>query len=493
MKTEGRLLAFAAGSLLLALGVGCVPTLEQHPVKDIGKVMPARFTAATSSASSSSAELVWQEFMRDEQLAGLIDDALANNLELEILAQRIEAANAEIGARRGESIPRLDFRAGGGVEKVAKHTSQGQADEVAGVPDPLGDLHLGFVASWEVDVWMKLRNATRAAVLRALATVEGRRFAVTKLVAEVASSYYGLMALDNELAVLDHNIRLQKEALETTKLLKASARVTELAVQRFQAEVLKNESRRYQIAQEIVELENRLNVLVGRFPQRVERTSSAFDGLTPRTIVPGVPTQLLENRPDVRQAELTLKAAELDVEVARAMFYPSLGIEMEIGYKAFSPDKLFTTPESLLFGAAANLVAPLFNRSKITAEYLSAHAEQLQAVFEYQRTVLEAYAEVATEISKLQNLGHRHTLKAHQVERLEASTEVSGQLFLSARADYLEVLSARREVLEAQLELVEIKRMQMEATVNAYRALGGGWKTADEVLARKAEAQGERG
>ncbi|MEQ9305691.1 MAG: TolC family protein, partial [Marinoscillum sp.] len=342
-------------------------------------------------------------------------------------------------------------------------------------PEPLGDLMVGAYAYWELDVWKKLRNSKKSAFTRYLSSVEGKNFMVTNLVAEIATSYYELLALDNQLAIAKQNIEIQTDALKIVKLQKESARVTELAVRRFEAQVLNTRSLQFDIQQKIIETENRINYLLGRYPQPIARETDSFSDLAPGLINSGIPSQLLANRPDIRQAELELEASKLDIKVAKARFYPSFGISAGLGFQAFNPAYLMQTPESLLYALAGELFAPLLNRNEIKATYFNANAKQLQAVYNYERTILNAYIEVANQLSKISNLSNSYDLKAQQVQALTESINISNTLFKSARADYMEVLLTQREALESRFELVETKIQQMNAYVNIYRALGGGW------------------
>jgi NodT family efflux transporter outer membrane factor (OMF) lipoprotein len=298
---------------------------------------------------------------------------------------------------------------------------------------------------------------------------------VTNLIAEIANSYYELLALDNQLSIVKKNIEIQNNALEIVKLQKESTRVTELAVRKFEAEVYNTRSLQYDIQQKITETENRINFLVGRYPQHIQRNYQAFSNLVPDTIHAGIPSQLLANRPDIKQAELDLEAARLDVKVARARFYPSLGISASLGYQAFNPSYLLTTPESLIYSLAGDLTAPLINKNAIKATYYSANAKQVQAVYNYERAILNAYIEVANQLSKISNLEKSYDLKSKQVQTLTESITISNDLFKSSRADYMEVLMTQRDALESKFELIETKKEQMNALVNIYRALGGGW------------------
>jgi NodT family efflux transporter outer membrane factor (OMF) lipoprotein len=342
-------------------------------------------------------------------------------------------------------------------------------------PDPLPDFLLAANLSWQVDIWKKLRNARKSAMLRYLSTTEGKNFLVTHLIAEIANSYYELMTLDNQLEFLKKNIEIQTNALEIVRLEKSAARVTELAVRRFEAEVLKNQSRIYHIQQSIIETENRINFLVGRFPQPVARNSQKFIELATDSISAGLPSQLLQNRPDIRQAELELAASKLDVKVARANFYPSLDVSAAIGYEAFNASYLISKPESMLYSLAGGLTQPLINRNAIKAMYYNANARQIQAVYNYERTILTAYIEVANQLANMSNMKKSYDLRAQQVQALTQSIDISTRLFKSARADYMEVLLTQRDALESKFELVETKKQQMNAMVNIYQALGGGW------------------
>ena len=184
---------------------------------------------------------------------------------------------------------------------------------------------------------------------------------------------------------------------------------------------------------------------------------------------------MLENRTDVRQAELELTAAKLNTKVAKANFYPSLGIKAGVGLEAFKPKYLNTTPESILYSAIGDVVGPLINRNAIKAEYNNANDRQVQAIFEYEKTILNAYIEVSNELSNIGNLKKSYDLKEGQVQALTEAIDISTRLFQSARADYMEVLLTQRDALESKIELIETKKDQLLAQVGIYRALGGGW------------------
>ena len=439
-------------------------------------------TYSNNKDTTNMSNIPYKKFFKDKNLQDLIDIAINNNQELMITLQEIEIAKNDIQFRKGRLLPTVNISAGAGVEKVGRFTSQGAGDASTEItpgeefPDPLTDFKIAAYANWEVDVWKKLRNSKKAAVTRYLSTIEGKNFVVTSLVSEVADNYYELLALDSQLEIVRQNIKLQTSALEIVKIQKEAARATELAVQKFQAEVLASQNLEFETLQRINETENRINFLLGRFPQEIKRDKTEFLSLQPANVNSGIPSQLLANRPDIKQAELELAAAKLDVKVARAEFYPSLDISAGFGTQAFKTAYLTQFPESMLYSLVGDIAGPLINRNAIKAEFKSANARQLQALYNYERTILNAYLEVAIQLSRITNLDKSYDLKSKQVESLNKSIDISNDLFKSARVDYFEVLMTQRDALETKLELVDVKKELLNSRVHIYKQLGGGWK-----------------
>jgi len=467
----------ALSGLLFNLTACKTPVVTQRSEK---VNLPAAYPNPIS-VSENSAELYRKQFFKDEYLLALIDTALTNNQELNIMLREIAIAKNEIQARKGEYLPFVNLRGGIGLDKGARYTTQGALEEQGEIkpgkeiPEPMPDFLAGAFATWEVDIWHKLRNATQASVKRYLATDAGKNFMMTQLVAEIANSYYELLAMDKEMEIINQYISIQNDALTVARLLKVSTRSNELAVKRFEAQLLKTRAMKYVIQQKTIEAENRINFLIGRYPQHVDRSSGMFEDVNPEIVHRGLPAELLQNRPDIQQAELELAARKLDVQVAKARFYPSLGLTAGVGLQAFNPVYL-VKPQSILANIAGDMVGPLINKRAITAEYNNANARQIQAVFDYEKTILGAYIEVVNEVSNIKNLDSTYQLKAQEVEALSQSVTISNTLFKNARADYLEVLLTQREALEMRFELIETKMRRLAATVKLYKALGGGWE-----------------
>jgi NodT family efflux transporter outer membrane factor (OMF) lipoprotein len=403
-----------------------------------------------------------------------------NNRELKMLTEEAQVARSEILARQGAYLPFVTLKGNVGLEKPSLYTPLGAVENQLDVvpfrhfPDPVWNFMGGLNFFWHPDIFRALRNARDAAAQRYISASERRNDFVTRLISEVAESYYTLMALDKRLETLDRIIDLQERSLAAARLLFVAGRVTQAAVQRFQAEVRKNQSEKLIVQQEIVEAENRINFRANRFPQPVERQSAGFYELTIHALSVGLPAQLLQYRPDVRQAERELVAAGLDVKVARAHFFPDVNLTGSVGYQAFNPKYLFVTPEALVFGVAGDLVAPLINKKAIQAEYISANAKQLESVYNYQRVVLNAFTEVVNRVSMVENYRRSLEIKRQQLEALETAVDVVSRLFQNARGEYQEVLLAQRDLLDARTVFIETKRQQLLAVVNAYQALGGG-------------------
>lgn len=470
------LYTYIATAIILISVYGCKSL--NAPIRSENKTVPPSYNG--SMDTTNSANINWRNYFADPNLTTLIDTALKNNQELNITMQEIGIASNEVRARKGEYLPFLGAKLGGGVDKVGRYTRNGAVEENLPIngrkfPEPLGDVIVGATFSWELDIWKKLRNAKRAAAARYLGSIEGKNFMVTNLVEEIANSYYELVALDNQLDIIHQNIEIQKNAFEIVKQQKDAAVVSQLAVNRFEAQLINTQNLQYEIQQKIVETENKINYLTGRFPQPVKRNSAAFNNVVFDSIFAGIPSQLLLNRPDIRQAEQELAATKLDVKSARAAFFPSIRLSAEIGFQAFNPAVWFN-PASLLYSVFGDIAAPLVNRNAIKANFLTAKSKQVQAIYKYEQTILKADIEVVNQLSGISNYSKSVDAKSREVDILTQSITVSNKLYRSARADYMEVLLTQREALESRMQLIEIKKKQLNAEVSIYKALGGGWK-----------------
>ena len=466
--------ALACSIMLLVLSSCGIPPLR-HPQPGPG--LPTEFQGPNSP--DNSAQLGIDEFYNDRMLTSLIEKALRDNRELKVLNEEVQIAGNEVLARSGAYLPFVTVAANSGLNRYSRFTEEG-----AGILDdaylpgkhftnPSGNYGAGVNLTWQLDIYRQLRNARDAAAQRYVAASERRNYFVTTMVAEIAENFYRLMGLDKRLENLDQIIALQTQSLAIAKARKEAARSTELGVLRFQAELQRNYSEKLIINQSIIEGENRINFLVNRYPQRVERDSTNFYDLEIHPLSLGVPSQLVQNRPDIRQAERELAAAGLDVKVARVNFFPQLVITGTVGLESLLINHLFE-PNAVVGDIAAGLVGPLINKRAIRAQYLSANATQLQTIYRYQRAILNAFTQVINRMTMVQNYSKAIEIKKEQLKTLVAAVDVADLLFQNARIEYLDVLFAQRDLRDARVVLIDTKTEQLAAVVKTYQALGGG-------------------
>ncbi|MFZ2404848.1 MAG: efflux transporter outer membrane subunit [Methylobacter sp.] len=445
------------------------------------KEIPAGFQNQKSS-SATIADIKWRQYFADALLQKLIDTAISNNSDLQIALQRIEMSRSSVKLANGALLPQVSLNVGGSVRRFGLYTMDGAGNastEITPgqtVPVNLPDLYLGLQSSWEVDIWGKLRNQRKSAISQYLSSIEGTNFVISNLIADVAINYNELLALDNELDIIRLTIRKQQEALEVVRLQKEAGRANELAVQQFNAQLLNTQVLEKNVQQQITETENKINFLLGRYPQPIERTKGAFFKEMPQEFSSGFPSQLLANRPDVRAAELQIEASKFDLKAARAAFFPNFNITASFGFQAFNPEFLFVSPASIAYSVMGTLVAPLINMNALEAQFNTAKANQLTAMYNYQKTILNAYVEVANELSNIQNLHQINSLKKQQSDVLKQAVDTSSELYKYGRASYLEVLMAQQSALQSNLELIQATKQQRMSTINIYKALGGGWR-----------------
>jgi outer membrane protein, multidrug efflux system len=451
------------------------PDLTKMPEKYIASVEP----------STNNAMLSWREYFTDSLLISYIDLSLKNNLDLKMALQRVRMAGANLSISKGALLPTLSAVTTAGQQRFGEYTMDGVGNFDTNfsnnitndrrIPMNLPDYYVGFQSSWEADVWGKLRNRKKAASARFFASEKARHLIQTILVAEVARHYYSLVALDSKLSIIRENVKLQETAVILIDAQKAAGRATELAVKQFTAQLLNTQSLEALVRQEIISHENELNLLLGRYPQPIARGESILEQALPSSLQTGLPSQLLIQRPDVKLAEFQLVAARLDVSAARAAFLPSFNLTAGLGLQSFTTRVLFNVPTSTAYSILGGLTAPIFNRSIIRAEYRRVSATQLESFYAYQQSILKAYQEVATQLAKIDNLQKSYQFKSQEVTALVEGVAISKDLFVAGMASYLEVVMAQKSVLTAEFDAIDSKQLQFNATIDLYRALGGGW------------------
>lgn len=472
---------FFIGFLLMSCNVNKILVDTPH----VSSPLPKQFNNNTDTLAINAIPST-QAFFADTTLRALIDSAFNNNFDIQESLQRIAIAGASVRFNKGTGKPDLSANISVGQRKFGKYTIDGvgnfdtnfsnNIDDKQKIPSPIiPDVYLGLQSSWEIDLWGKLKNYRTAAAARLLAGEEGRNLVKSELVAQVASTYYDLLILDNELDFLQENINLQEKALEIVKVLKQAGEANQLGVDLMQAQLLSSNALKIEVKQEIIQAESKINYLLGRFPQTIQRNKVPWATVIPPSLHAGIPSKLLENRPDIRQRELEIRMQNANVSAAKLAFFPSLNITGGIGFQSFRP-LLILNPASIASNTFSGLVAPLANRRQLISDLMTADAEKKIAYINYQKSVVNAFMEVYNHLNMIENMNKVYELKNTEVEVLKQSINTSAELFKSGRATYLEVITAQKNALQSQIELINIKKQQYAAVIGLYKSLGGGWK-----------------
>ena len=471
-----------ASSILLAASCKVPQALETPTIK----ALPTNYDTENAKDSNTVAQKIWRDFFTDKELVKLINTALSDNLDLRITQERVRSANAVLLSARGAMQPIVNGVVSGQLDKFGKYTATGvgnfdtnlsqNIEEKQKINENLSpDLFLGLRSSWEIDIWGKLKNRKEAAINRVLASEQEVKLATTILVADVAAAYYDLLAVDYELNVIRKNITLQESALEIMKIQKETGRATELAVQQFRAQLLNTKALEHSAKQQIVITENYLNALVGRYPQKINRDTTFLRQKLPNMVQTGFSSELLNNRPDIKYAEFEMEAAKADVSAARKAYFPSLTLSPQIGFNAFSAATWFN-PASLAYGVLGGVSALLVNQKGLKADHQIATAKANESVYNYQKSLINGFSEVVTNLNNIKNAQNYFNLKEKELSELNKSVTTARELYLSGYATYLEIISAQKGALEAELALSSSKRNLFVSAINLYRSLGGGWQ-----------------
>ena len=469
-KTNKVLYLAVVLATLLCIGACKTPQATTLPKDTLKESL-----ASMSRDSSVTISPAWRDFFQDSVLRSLIDTALQNNHDLKITLQELAIAKSAITAKQGALLPSISANVGAGISKVGRYTAEGAGNvgtELTPgrkIPTVIPDLAPTLQMDWTVDLWGKLNSDKKSAVERYLASEAGQRAIKSQLVADVAENYYALLALDYKLLVMQQYIALQKNAVRIARIQKEADADTQLAVEKFEAELAKAQADEYVLRQSIIETENNLNLLLGRLPQPIARTKNDFLQLPMPATAHALSTQLLLQRPDVVQAEHALEAAKWDVETARKEFLPSFNLSAAVGLNAFNPKYLVKLPESLIFSALGSLTAPLINKKAIQANFSQADALQIEALYNYDKALMTAYIEMSTLQSKITNLKQLRQFKQKQDEALMRAVSAAQKLYLNNRATYLEVIDSERGQLDCKMELIDTKLQQLSTLIDMYR------------------------
>jgi multidrug efflux system outer membrane protein len=426
----------------------------------------------TSADTTTIADMPWQSVFKDEKLNALIQKGLDNNLNLKNAIENIIQAQASLRQSKLAYYPTLN------LDASATRTKQSEA----GLNFPAGinintlttTYKLGLSTSWEADIWGKLSSSKRAALASYLATDAAKQAVQTQLIADIANNYFLLLSYDKSLKITEETLESRIKNVETIKALKEGAIVTGASVVQSEANQYAAEVLIPDLKRSIRETENAINILLGQAPGPIDRGELGTQ-IIPENIAVGVPSQLLENRPDVRQAEFNFRVAFESTNLAKTYFYPSLTLTASGGFSNLELKDFFSN--SIFYSIIGGLTQPIFNQGLNKTRLTTAQSQQLQAYNNFQQSLLTAGQEVSNALFAYQMAAAKEDSRKKQIEALEKAVDFTQQLLeYSSATNYTDVLTSEQNLLSAQLSGVNDNLQKLQAVVNLYRALGGGWK-----------------
>jgi multidrug efflux system outer membrane protein len=452
---------------------------------DLSSPIPTSYLNSSDSLNDSFEP--WRVFYKDPLLVNLLDAAVRKSFDIRTSQERSGIALSSYNIAKSRFLPEINLGVFPRVDRFGKYTMNGVGNDDTNrsetlpadqkLPNPYTEYAAGLTFSWEANLWQRLSSRRSAAQARLLSSREVIHGVTSFVVSQVATQYYELLGLDREKNVLLENLELQRLALELMTVQKEAGKATQLAVDQFESQFLNTRNKLFRVEQEILETESSLMQMSGLFPALVARDSiRSIDSVFVAHV--GTPSDLLAQRPDIREAEFNVMAAHGDLISARAAFYPSLSLSGSAGLASFDISKLLS-PASLAYGIGASLAAPVIQRKRIKALYEASDRRQRVALLEYQSAILTAFHEVYRTNNNGITIQKQITVKRKEVEVLKRATANSNELFNVGFATYLEVITAQRRLLEVELELADLYMNLLQNRAMLYRALGGGWRFTD--------------
>ena len=458
------------GALAATLATGCAlgPDYQRPPVTP-----PDTFRFQTTPGETASlADAPWWEAFQDPALKTLLEEALAKNYTVRIAAARVQQARSQAAVARSPFFPQIGYG-------VSAAQSKG-LDQFLGVgggagADQQSTLYLGVTTmSWELDIWGKIRRSSEAANAQLLASEEGRRGVLLSLISDVAQSYFELLELDARLNIAKNSVAAYQDTLKLFQDRFEFGVASQLQTSRAEGNLAQAAASIPDIEAQIAAKENQISILLGRNPGPVTRGRPLFDQAVVPTVPAGLPSALLERRPDLRRVEQELVAANAQIGVAKALFFPQLSLTGFLG-KASPELSALTAGTSTVWQAGGMLTGPIFQGGKIYQNYKAAIATAEEAKWRYEQQVIQAFQEVSTSLAALEKLAGSEVDQARSVKALEKSVQISNDRYLYGLASYYEILEALQRLYPAQYAQAQIRLNRLLAYVQLYKALGGGW------------------
>jgi NodT family efflux transporter outer membrane factor (OMF) lipoprotein len=454
-----------AGAVATSCTVG--PDYKRPPVE-----LPATHRGATQASAASLADVKWFELFNDDRLTQVVETALKQNFEVRIAAERVLQARAAYGITRADQLPAVDVS---GSVTALRNSQVGATQGIPpGVDTSVSYTQFGFSLGWELDVWGRLRRLSEAARAQYLATEEARQAVITTLVADVTDTYLALRALDLELEIATRTRDVAANNLQLIQERRNVGIASGLDVQQAEQLLYTATGQIASLEREIAQAENALSLLLGQAPADMPRGRPLEAFQAPPSVPVGLPSALLERRPDIRQAEQQLIAANAEIGAAKAEYFPRISLTGFFGGQSRALAELLTGPGRIA-SASLGATAPIFNAGKTRANVRLAEAVKGEAVVNYQRAIYTALRDVADSLAAYVKTSEQRAQQERLVGALRGSARLSTERYQGGLDSYLPVLDAQRNLFEGELQLARLRQQQLSSIVQLYRALGGGW------------------
>ncbi len=472
MRPRSSKLVAAVSIMALACASCAVgPNYAPPPIQP-----PSEFRGQTGASSGQSfADLAWWQVFNDPALNGLVNKALANNTDLAVAVARVEQARALLGVSRSQLFPQVEYNITGGTQQAA-FPQTNRVDEIQ--YDSLGAF---LSAAWELDLWGRIRRSNEAAEARLLGEEYARRGVMLTLVTDVALGYFRLLRLDKELAIARESNGVYRDTVSLFRVRFEAGRDSRLPVERAEAAFNNSSARIAEVERQIAQQENALSVLVGAYPGDVPRGRTLIEQTMPPSPV-GLTTDLLKRRPDIVRAEQQMIAANAEVGVAVANFFPRVGLSALLGGETFQADDF--DGDVGVWNILGNVAGPIFTGGRLRSIYDERRAFWDESVASYRHTILVAFQDTSDALVAQRTLADRRAAQEREVQALRNAVDFAFTRYRAGLANYFEVIEAEQQLFPAQDALAQTTEAQLVATVNLYKALGGGWSLTDEQWSR---------
>ena len=438
--------------------------------------LPKQFNAISFSDTSSVADIEWKKFFTNPELQELISKGINYNHDLQIAITRIEIAQLRVKQSKTLQLPQVDLALTGQLSRPSNNSLNGISLKNFIGKSYVENYSAGVNLSWEADIWGKIRAQKEIALTEYLRTTEAAKAVQTQLVADIAQGFFNLLVLDKQLDIARKNLLLSDSFVLATRLLRDAGSGNALAVQQAESQKQATALLIPQLEESIALQENALQVLTGQLPGSIIRSTSLNEFSVADYLSTGLPVAMVSRRPDVRSTELALIIANTQIGIAQANMYPALNITAGAGLESFKSSNWFNIPSSLFGLAAGSIVQPIFRRRELKTQFEMAKIEREQSVIQFRQSILQAVGEVSDALVQVEKLKQQQEIARAQVDTLNRAVFNAKLLFRSDMANYLEVITAQANSLESELNLATIRRRQLNAMVELYRSLGGGWK-----------------